>query len=208
MKQLLAVIVFLCLTSVAFSQTPMSFGFQAGLNLSNLSFDPAPTPSPSTRTAYGVGALLEVGINEMFFVQPELMYLTGGAKFDATGGTATYKYDAFAIPVLVKAKFTAGENMKPYVFVGPELGFTMKSEQEITPTGGSSTTTDMKDNTEKMNLSIDFGAGSEYNLDAKTALFLDARYSLGMTNLDKTANSTGKIKTTGIQIFVGVKFGM
>jgi opacity protein-like surface antigen len=207
MKSLLTVILMLCLASVAFSQTPMSVGIQGGLNLANLSFDPSMTPSPSTRTAFGFGGVLEIGVNEMFFIQPELLYLSGGAKWEYTGGTTTMKFDVLSVPVLVKAKFDAGQ-MKPYVFAGPEVGFKLKAEQEVAPTSGTATTTDMKDNTESMNLSIDFGAGAEYNLDAKTALYLDGRYSLGMTNLDKTANSTQKVKTTGIQFFVGVKFGI
>jgi opacity protein-like surface antigen len=208
MKSLLTAILVLCLASVAFSQTPMSIGVQGGLNFSNASFDPSMTPSPSTRTSYGIGALWEVGVNEMFFIQPELTYLTGGAKFDYTGGTSTLKYDALSIPVLVKAKFDAGQ-IKPYIFAGPELGLTMKSEVENVPTSGASTTVDRKDSTESLNISIDFGAGAEYNLDAKTALFLDARYSLGMTNLNKeTATGAEKIKSTGFQIFVGVKFGI
>ncbi|MFI5253586.1 MAG: porin family protein [Bacteroidota bacterium] len=207
MKSLITVILMLCLASIAFSQTPMSIGGQVGLNLSNLSFDPSITPSPSTRTDFGVGALLEVGVSEMFFIQPELMYLTGGAKFDYTGGSSTFKYDVITIPILVKAKFTAGD-IKPYVFAGPEIGFTMKSELENDPTSGTSTTVDQKDSTESMNLSVDFGAGAEYNLDAKTSLFGDLRYSLGLTNLSKAASATEKIKTTGFQIFVGVKFGI
>jgi hypothetical protein len=206
MKRVLVVLFMLCLAVTAFAQTPMSIGFQAGLNFANLSISPTPSPSPGSRMGFGLGGVLEIGINEMFFIQPELMYLMGGAKTDVTGGTITIKYDVIEIPILAKAKFGTSE-IKPYAMAGPNIGFTMKSEMEQAPTGGTATTTDLKNNTEGMNLALDFGGGAEYALDAKTTLFGDIRYSLGLTNLDK-AGGGGSTKTTGFQLFVGMKFGM
>ena len=203
MKSFFVVLFIVCLSSVAFSQTPMSIGGQVGLNLAGLSIDPLQAGvSSGTRTTFGIGGVLEIGVNEMFFIQPELTYLMGGAKYTYTGGETDQNYDVLSIPVLVKAKFGTGE-IKPYVFAGPELGFTMKSEQTV-----GTTTTDIKSNTASTNFSLDFGGGAEYKLNPSTGLFADLRYSLGLSNLNNVSGSATTVKTTGIQFFVGVKFGI
>ncbi|MFI5253323.1 MAG: porin family protein [Bacteroidota bacterium] len=209
MKFLLISLCILCFTLPAMSETPMFLGGQMGIHFSSLSISPSQV-SWSGRTTFMVGGLFEVGLSRLFWLQPEINYVSAGAKtnyVDANNqpGTATLSSNYLEISPLAKCKF-GKKDFKPYVFAGPKIGILTGATLDQT-LGTQSATQDQKDNTESLNLSIQFGAGTDFNLDQSTTFFGELRYHLGLTNVNKDPTASNvSIKTSGLMILIGAKF--
>ena len=216
-KSLLAfsILTFLFASSVSYAASPFRLGLRTGLNIANASFDPdLPSGySKSARTGFAVGGVAEVGASDMIFIAAEPMYIQKGVKVDGSinyfgqvySFKSTSKASFLEIPVLIKAKFGTS-NVKPYVFAGPSLGITLTSKAE-TEAGGQTSESDIKDSTSSTDFSIAFGGGAEFSLNNNVAIGMDARYALGLSDLNKESGTPHqKIKTNGIQILVCVLF--
>jgi hypothetical protein len=210
-----AVILLMFLSSTTFAQLPFKLGARVGLNIANLSFSPD-LPSAvdkSSRIGFKFGAAAELGFIPMFAVQIEPMYVMKGAKFSANGAEETFKYSYLEIPILLKLKIPTPGPVTPYAFAGPNIGIFLSGTDEYT--GGSE---DLKDFTSSVDFALDIGAGVSFDIAPFTSLLIDARYSLGLSNIfnDKgqlswqqlTGQSSQSVKTTGIQIVAGVMFGL
>ncbi|WP_309614114.1 porin family protein [Flavobacterium sp.] len=128
-----------------------------------------------------IGGLVDFHISEKFHVQPELLYSMEGADNDEAN------LDFIRIPVM--AKFFVGEGFN--LQAGPELAFVA---------GGGA----IKDALKSMDFGLGFGAGYELS----SGLMFDARYNLGLSDLndDTTAFGDAKITTTSFQIGLGYRF--
>jgi opacity protein-like surface antigen len=206
-RSLVLVVVALCLVGVpAFAQSSINIGAQGGVNFGNA--DITPDLSTTTRTGFMVGAVVEFEITEMFSIQPEVLYVQKGAKFEMNVSSmdvkATFKFDYIEIPVLFKATF-GSSGFRPFVFAGPNVGFNMVSELEG-EIMGQTATQDMSEDTESIDFALDFGGGGEFALNESTTLFGSVRYSLGLTDIIKAEDATAK--SNGIQVMVGIKWGL
>ena len=204
---LIAFLVLYCCSTSALAQATASFGFQAGLNFANASTSPA-SISTSSRTGVMVGAQIEIGLSNILSIQTELFYIQKGAEFNISSGgtstTATWKFDYVEVPVLLKARFGSAK-FKPFIFAGPNFGVTTKAEGEV-KVGSESQTVDLKDQIESSDITLDFGAGVEYQVSSTTTLIGSIRYSLGLNDIDK--DNTASWKSTGVQLVVGAKFSL
>lgn len=189
-----------------FGQTPVSLGLRAGLNFANASTEGV-SLSTSTRTGLVLGGLLEIGLSDAIFIQPEIFYIQKGAEFTISGGgqsaTVTWKFDYIEMSALLKAKFGSTE-FKPYIFGGPNIGINVVAEAEG-KSGTQSQTVDLKNLIESTDFAFDIGVGGEYSMNEETSLVGDIRYSLGLSDIDKSESSW---KSTGVQIILGVKFSL
>lgn len=207
MKKILiltAVIILVSLSVYGQTTNPIYLGARAGLNLGNATLDPdvASGASKSARTGIAAGAYSEFGVAEGLAITAEALYVQGGFKESESGFEGTFKWDAITVPVNLKYKFAIqNSQVKPFIFGGGNVAFTMKSEFE-NPDGS---TTDYKDSTESVGFGLQFGAGVEYEVSPGVNLFLDGQYGLGLKNLDKTSGGQS-IKPTDIAIMLGLSF--
>ena len=65
-------------------------------------------------------------------------------------------------------------------------------------------TSDIKEQIKSLDVAVDMGGGGEYRIAPSISLIVDARYSLGLSNVVKDNQQTLGMKTTGIQFIVGV----
>ncbi len=203
MKRIITMIslIFLVSSSISFAQIKLGVG--AGLNFANASITPS-TVSTTTRTGFMVGGVFEIALSSSISLQPELIYIQKGCAASQGNTSVTEKFSYIEIPVLLKVKFGTSE-FKPYVFGGPAIALNMSAEEELN-NGTQTQTNDLKNVIESTDFGLQFGAGADYSINPKTILFGDIRYALGLSNIAKTAGVS--IKTTGIQIFVGIKFAL
>ncbi len=206
-------ILLLVLAFAAFAAEPapeagkglVGYGLKAGLQLANLSgsgadslFDISVTKK--MKIGFGGGAFLTYGFSPMFAIQPEILYVMKGAKFEAGGETAKVKADYLQVPVLLKLSPQTQGKIKPYFFAGPFVGILMSAKVS------DGTSEDIKDNLKSTEFGASFGAGVAFPM-TKGAITLDGRYDLG---LSKTAKSDkvvdDNIKTGTISFFVGYNF--
>lgn len=127
-------------------------------------------------SSFYIGGLVDFSISEKFHVQPELLYSMEGAKDAAV--------NFIRIPVMAKYYVMEGLNLQ----AGPQFGFVA---------GGDEIKEGLK--------SLDYGLGIGAGYELESGLFFDARYNMGLADLNDT-DLPAKINTTSFQIGLGYRF--
>ena len=189
-------IVFMFLAvSMAFAvRAQVQFGVKAGVNVSSLTLSGAASSglSVSSKTDFNAGLLASVPLFSSCFLQPEVVYSGQGASSDFAGVTVKLNYSYLNVPVLFKYKHETGL----FAETGPQAGFLLSAKEKA---NGQSM--DAKDGTNSVDFSWAFGLGY---MIPKINLGIDARYNLGLTNLNKD-NSGGNDGTVKNSVF---QFGL
>ena len=184
MKLLIGLITAILITGTASAQhgnAPeghVSLGIKGGLNLYNINNDNGSTYDQIT--AYHFGLLGHIHLKNPWAIQPELVYSEQGAK----SGETNYNLGYINVPVLIQYMFDNGFRLQ----AGPQVGFLVSA-----------------DNKDDLN-SIEFGVsfGVSYVVPS-TGFGIDARYNLGLSNINKDSdlNSTNR----GLQFGIFYIFG-
>ena len=179
MKKLFLFAVLFIFTLTTTHAQDISFGIKAGVNFSSVTGDNV--DELDGRTSLHAGGVVNIGISEIFAVQPEVLFSAQGATTSEEGIDATVKLDYINIPIM--ADFTVAEGFS--LQGGPQIGFNMTSEVE------------WEDETEELedieSLDLGLGIGAQYRLPM--GLFFQARYVIGMSDIssddsdDKNQNS-------------------
>jgi len=212
--------------SVSFTQTSdskLQLGLIGGTNIVSADVEIANEGADvSNRTDFGIGGIIDWSMNQTFSIRLEPMYLQKGlgkTEIDIQPGVEWYFKSAYLeLPVFVKAEF--GNDIKPYILIGPSFGLLLSSEV-IAEISGLTFKGDSKSASEKLDISVVLGGGINYPLD-KFTIFLEGRYSHGLTNIIKDGQvelssgnvtqavdwtkKTDSVKYRGIQIMGGVTF--
>jgi hypothetical protein len=187
----------------------------------------------SMRNTFGFGGFLEYWINPTVAIQFNGMYnMKGvlvdininttvnvmGINFDVNGNVediVALSYLSF--PILGKIVFGKEGAIRPYLLAGPEIGFLLSAEEQgegkmtVTAMGTSQTesideTIDIKDDLESTEFALNFGGGVVIPM-GNTNLFLDARYGLGLTKINKESGAgVNDVKNNIIYINLGILF--
>ena len=144
---------------------------------------------------YQAGLLMEYKFSPKFAIAPEAVFAAQGgqyklAEIGSTKVKNTYTTNYINVPVMFKYYVSPAFSID----LGPQVGFNVYSKvktDDLKPV-------DIKDGTK----SVDFGVGlgGTYNLTEKA--FVQARYTMGMTN----AFEGGDAKNGNIQLAFGMKF--
>jgi len=169
-------------------------GFRIGLNAATLSTNDETDFDPKVRTGLVVGLFGTVPITDMVAFQPEVLFSQQGAKVEEGSDSGKIKLDFVQIPLL--AKFKLGANSPVHALVGPSFGFRTKAEVEA-----NDETDDIAEDVEKMDVGLVTGVGINVGPGV-----VDARYTWGLRNLDKTPDSTDKVKSRVFSISFGWRF--
>ncbi len=144
----------------------ISFGAKAGANFASLNGDDA--DGLDGRTSFQVGGVVNIGISELFAVQPEVVYSAQGYTQDTAFGEVTGKLDYINIPVL--ADFTLAEGFS--LQGGPQVGINITDEADL---DGETASIGAE--------SVDFSAAIGAQYRTPLGLFFQARYSIGLSNV-------------------------
>ncbi|WP_434063904.1 porin family protein [Mangrovimonas cancribranchiae] len=196
-----------------------SFGPKAGVNFATLNGD---VENAEMQVGFHIGGAAEYKFNEKMGVQAELLFSTQGAKDEysesETNGGITYslkeeskvKLNYVNIPVMFKYYIVNGFN----VSAGPQVGILASAKEEydyeesvsgggMNQTESGSAERDIDDNLKSIDFGLNFGVG--YKMDM--GLTFDARYNLGLMNINDAPNSDDyKISNGVIQVSVGFMF--
>ncbi len=147
------------------------------------------------------GAGFEVAINDMFAIQPELVFIQKGGIFtqDLLGTklelARTLNY--LEMPLLVKAKFGT-ENLKFFVIAGPTISMVLSGSDKL-----GSDTKDIEfgynnNQTQRGDFGLQGGLGVMFK-----GVVIDIRYGYGLANISNTPNNIGTVKNTAISATLG-----
>lgn len=155
------------------------------------------------KPSYQAGLLMEYKFTPRFAIAPEVVFASQGGKFKAVKSilgidlgqkdkSFTYNTNYVNIPVMLK--FYATPELS--IDFGPQLGINVYSKCSVE---GADKAIDLKHNTNAVDFGV--GMGATYNLTENA--FLQARYTLGVTN---TFKGDGDVKNGAIQVAFGYKF--
>ncbi|MFD1470589.1 porin family protein [Hymenobacter caeli] len=189
--------------AVAANAQSASFGIKAGASLTN--FTGKGTDGVDTKNKFGFngGFVANFGVNDVFSIQPELLYSMKGTKVTerslGSGPDATITSTLHYIDVPVLAHINAGGL---FFELGPQIGFLVAAKQK-SEYNGQSDTQDVKSSIK----TVDFGyaAGLGYQMPAGPGVGL--RYNGGFTNIDKDNNSNSALHNSAFQLYLTYMFG-
>ncbi|MBE0424788.1 MAG: PorT family protein [Lutibacter sp.] len=163
-----------------------SFGAKAGLNVANLIGDVTDNES---LIGFNAGVFVEIPLADSFYIQPELIYSTQGAKFDfPIIGSTDLKLNYINLPIMFKYDVAN----RFYLEAGPQVGFLVAADLGDL---------DVKDSYESTDFAANFGLS--YGFTEK--IFAQARYNLGLSNIVKD-NGSDKVSNATMSFSLGYKF--
>jgi hypothetical protein len=182
-KTILFVAMAVCLSTGAMAQG-ISGGIKAGLNFANQKFgSDVLNTSADSRTSWHAGLFLTIKAGS-FGVQPEVLYNSVGAEFDAGD---VRKIDYVSIPVMIRFNFAKIVN----IHAGPQFGMLLSAKDEDI---------DIKEELK----STDLGIGAGIGLDIPMGLTASVRYVFGISDINDS-NSDFELKNNVMQVSVGYK---
>lgn len=234
MKKIILTSFMLC-SIFAFSQD-IKFGAKVGLNLSNLRGDyPAAINEHNSKIGFHIGGFAQYEINDKFALQPELLFSTqgntyvhktyygGGSYYD--GADYNLKLNYLNLPIILKYKIIDKLNIE----FGPQIGYLISAKTKVDVTEDSrdpsqnysveidmlndgiynfgGTTVQSKASANRLDFSLNLGAS--YDITEK--IFIEGRYNLGLSNVDKnstngTATNSWNMKNSVFQLSAGYRF--
>lgn len=162
------------------AQMKTELGLKGAVNMANLSGD---VTDNKMMLAFGGGVFARIMPSPQFCIQPEVLYMMKGCKFDDVGTTTDMKttLSYIEVPVLVKYMIPTEGNISPSIFAGPAVGFLMSAKAKAT-VDGTEEDMDIKDYLKSIDFGVAFGAGVDFAVGEKGKITFDARYTLGLTN--------------------------
>ncbi|MEP6905445.1 MAG: porin family protein [Gemmatimonadales bacterium] len=192
----------------------ITIGVMAGVNFATVHQDPQSSDVTfGYRTGLLAGGFLGYQVNDVFSIEPQVLYSQKGSKVKGTGVNSSLeggiKIGYIEIPVLAKFWIPVSDSqMRPFVFVGPQAEFKVSctAEGAILAVTGS---TDCDNTGSEIKLkSTDFGgtAGAGIQFRAGNQVVrVDGRYTLGLTDINDSGD-TRSIKNRTFAVTVGLGF--
>jgi len=186
MKKIILVAV-IAISSFVGANAQTAFGAKAGLNVANLSGD---VDGNKSLIGFNVGVFAEITLADSFYLQPELLYSTQGAKYDDSEFDISADLNLNYIIIPMMFKYDVANRF--YLEAGPQIGFLVMAEV---------LDQDVKDDMESVDFGVNFGLS--YGFTEK--LFAQARYNIGMSDIVKD-NEGDKISNAVLSFSLGYKF--
>jgi hypothetical protein len=185
-------------------------GAKGGLSFANISTDEPDLASSDSRNGFLAGLFLEIGLGEIFALQPEVLYAQKGFADQEEGVEVTAEFDYIDIPLLLKARFGADGRVRPGLYAGPVISF----ESSCSLTGedvGVSVDVDCDiDEIEGLadrkttDFAIAFGGEIQFDVSDNVVGLVDARYALGLTDIASDITDAESVKTRMFAIMAGL----
>jgi len=210
------VALFALIPALASAQKPgdVTVGIMAGVNYSTVNQDPQSSEVTfSYKAGLVAGGFLGYQVTDAFSIEPQVLYSQKGSNVKGTGVNSSLegsiKIGYIEVPVLAKFWFPmSGSQMKPFVFVGPEVEFKVSCTADgaiLAVTGSAdcdNTGSEVK--LKSTDFGVTAGAGIGFNAGGQD-LRLDARYTLGLSNINDSGDNRD-IKNRAFAVTIGLGF--
>jgi hypothetical protein len=181
----------------------ISFGVLAGANFAKISGNDA--NGAKTRTGFVGGISADVHVAPHLGLEIDGLYSQQGAKENIEGQDVTLHLDYIQLPVLLRYRFPTHTPVRPFIVLGPSVGFRVKCE--LTASSDSATCDDnFSESAESVNAkSVDVsgtvGAGLGFKL-GKEELSISARYNMGFTKAFQNSDWKNRV----FSVLAGISF--
>ncbi len=189
----ISLLTLLVIAGFAMHAQNVNFGLKGGLNLATLSNNNN-SQGYKNRAGMHAGLLAQVHLGPNMAIQPEVVYSSQGTKYNVGDQEHNLKLNYVNVPLMVQAKVGGGL----YAQAGPQIGFLIGTADKVNDVEtGFFSTEDFK----KTDVAIGFGLGYA----GASPIGIDARYNLGLTNIN--AGGTNNIKNNVLQIGLTYRLG-
>ncbi|MEZ4386921.1 MAG: porin family protein [Candidatus Krumholzibacteriia bacterium] len=186
-------------------------GIKAGISYAKVTNDFAGDSDYDLGVAAGIS--LSYTLVPGLTLQPELLYVQQGGKYDTTIvdgggnvlGTGDFIWDLnyIQLPVLARLNLPVVGTLLPTIIAGPALSFMASSGYSMEQNGNTLGSGDLED-VKSTDLSLIVGLGFKVGA-GPAGVTVDARYNIGSTNLND-AGTDVTIKNRGFQVLAGFQF--
>ncbi|MBP5689179.1 MAG: PorT family protein [Muribaculaceae bacterium] len=198
------VITLLCViiaSGAAMAQKKFTFGPKVGVDLTHFWGKDLPH---GMQFNYQVGAFMEYRFNDKISIAPEFVFAAQGGKMDARDyvegfhGSADFYFNFNYINVPIMLKFYAIPKLS--IDFGPQVGINVysKGTAKAKADGASASYTKEFDGVK----SIDFGVGLGATYNITNDVFVQGRYTMGLTKVFED----GDVYNGNIQLAIGYRF--
>lgn len=181
MKKIVLSLMIIGLVCTGYGQAKLEIGLKAGANFANTDIE---NVNSEAVTSFHGGAFILVKLANIG-IQPEVLYSSQGSQ---VSGADDISLDYINIPVMAKVYLPLGINFQ----VGPQFGILTDNLQDLDGNGA-------KEELKSSDLSAVFGAG----VDLPFGLKVDARYILGLSDINNDAIYQGEVKNKMFQVSLG-----
>ncbi|MDX6182456.1 porin family protein [Flavobacterium sp. Fl-77] len=186
MKKILLAAVLLVATSATLQAQFLRIGVKGGVNFANQTGDASLEGVAFDKdgiTSFHAGLVAELKLLDRFAIQPELLYSTQGASYKNAVDEFKNELGYLSIPVMAKLYLTDSFSLE----VGPQASFLLSEKNDF----------DVKDAE-----TFEFGVNAGLGFKITKSLFIQGRYSLGLTEASKNAD----VKNSTVQLSAGFLF--
>lgn len=190
-KSILTVLLALCAIAGVNAQT-LTFGVKGGLNVAKLTN----LDDSHTRASIYAGGFANFAVNDMFAIQPELLYSGQGFYYrDIMNNKFTTKLGYINLPVMFQVHLVE----EFFLEAGPQVGFLASSKVKA-----EKVTVDTKDDMTTADFGLGFGLGYQFPV----GVGVTARYMFGLTDVYKNATDAHKnsVASIGLSYTFNKKF--
>ncbi len=183
-------------------------GLKAGVNVASVVFDNDPSGGYNDRrVGFLAGGFAVLPVSGSVAVQIEALFSQKGAKFsvDEEDLEATLELDYLDIPVMLRIQGPVLGGNRLHFFGGPSLAFRTGSRSKLSDQSfeyAQGSIDDIEDSIEPFDLGVVAGAG----LDIGRRIVVDARYSWGLSKINKDASDGIELKNRVFSFLAGVRF--
>jgi len=210
-KQILIVFLVLVFAVSSVAAGTFSAGVSVGGSLAFVGVEPSGEGSPRygfTGGLYGDYAFYSMGEMVDFSVQSGVYYAMKGFRaskvnVESVGvveGDLTVNHDYIEVPLLVKASFPLDLPVDPYLLVGPAVSYRIINtvSMESTHPATSAIVDDIEGKYQSLDFGVVFGAG----VDLDMGISVDARFNLGLLNIEDEPSGDDYTKNRSISLMV------
>lgn len=175
MKKQLLILLFVSFSVYSFSQD-IRYGVRGALNVSNLDFEPEPFIENQHRNGFAFAGFVDFSLSENVTLTTELQWSAEGGKAEAI------RADYLQMPILLK--LSVSERFS--IGAGPQVALKTWENEDLFRT-----------------FTYSGVVGAEYMITSE--LFVDARFSYGLTNILDDDMTTFEAKNHVMQFGFGIK---
>lgn len=186
--------ILICCSGPAFSEG-LSLGVKGGVNFANVTFEKTDAAKAKWLPVAGVFVTLPptLGIS----LQPEVLYSQKGASLGA--GQASVILDYLEVPVLARRSMTVfGHRL--YFAGGPSIALRLRARTRVV-FDDVTEEIDTSDDVSRFDVGVAAGGGVEFG-----SLVFDARYTFGLTDIDKDKAADAKSRNRVLSLTGGWRF--
>ncbi len=183
-------VLFVGTTGLSFGQVAFSVGIKGGPNFATIEGENLDEVY-SNRTGYHAGAFISLKATK-FGIQPEVIFSSQGSTIELSQ-EGLLRFNYINIPVMVKFYPVSFLNFQ----VGPQFGFLTSAEEVI-----AGIEADVSSLYKDSDLTMALGFG----LELPFGLNLDARYNLGVSDINDDPAQNALIKNQVYQVSLGFRF--